>query len=375
MNINGDYKNMHYHDPVLESDRLQSGFSLIEIMVALTLSLFLIVGMIQLLIGNKQSYRVHEAQSRIQENGRFALEVFSHDMRMADFTGCPSGKEIDNVLNNPTDWWKNLGSNAVIGYDGTQVFPGKSFGTGSGDRINGTDAIIIIKGSDPNYSIVKHDKNLAEFTLNGLPKIKKGSIMMGCNPADYYTQVSVFQLKDVNVNGATTVVSHGVGVVSPGNSSSTLGQIYGTSSIMIDFVPVAYYIGVSTSGSSRSLYQMRLTVTDAGVASMEANELVEGVENMQIVYGQDSGTDKIIDPPYRDASDVSKWSDVLSVRVNLLMTSLEDKLSTALQTVTFPADTGNANTGGNVYTPVSTDRRLRQTFSTTVGIRNRLPLL
>ena len=375
MNINSDCKSTHCHDPVLESGRFQSGFSLIEIMVALTLSLFLIVGMIQLLIGNKQSYRVHDAQSRIQENGRFALEIFNHDMRMADFTGCPSGKEIDNVLNNPTDWWKNLGSSSVIGYDGTQAFPGKAFGTGSGDRINGTDAIVIIKGSDSNYSIVSHNKNSAEFTLNGLPKIKNGSIMMGCNPSDYYTQISVFQVKNASVNGATTIVSHGVGVVSPGNTTATLGQIYGTNSIMIDFVPVAYYIGVSTSGSSRSLYQMRLTVTDAGVASMEASELVEGVENMQIFYGQYSGTDKIIDPPYRDASDVSKWSSVLSVRVNFLMTSLEDKLSTSLQTVTFPADTGDANTGGNVYTPVSTDRRLRQTFSTTVGIRNRLPLL
>lgn len=145
---------------------------------------------------------------------------------------------------------------------------------------------------------------------------------------------------------------------------------------MMDFIPVAFYIGVNNSGT-RSLYQMQLNVTNSGVASMVPNELIEGVQDMQIVYGEDMdapGTPGygVVDPPYKDATDVVNWSNVLSVRINLLMNSLEDNLTTALQTANFPADTGDANKGGNVYTPASTDRRLRQSFSTTINIRNRL---
>jgi type IV pilus assembly protein PilW len=102
MNTNSNDKNSQ--NPVLESDGRQRGFSLIEIMVALALSLFLITGMIQLLIGNKQSYRVHEAQSRMQENGRFALEALGRDIRMVGFNGCPAVNLVANVLNNPTIW-------------------------------------------------------------------------------------------------------------------------------------------------------------------------------------------------------------------------------------------------------------------------------
>ncbi|MBZ4192820.1 MAG: PilW family protein [Candidatus Contendobacter sp.] len=379
MNTNSNDKNSQ--NPVLESDGRQRGFSLIEIMVALALSLFLITGMIQLLIGNKQSYRVHEAQSRMQENGRFALEALGRDIRMAGFTSCQINKSVTNVLNNPTTWWENFGAGSLVGYDGTQGFTGKAFGTGSADRVMGTDAITVLEGGGQSYSIVSHDSGLSVFTLGDLGALKKGNMILVCSPAE---EMPVFLFQINNVNSGTLAISHNVGTVTPGNSTKTLTNYRDgiqTSKIMIDFIPVAFYIGVSTSCTStpctsRSLYQMQLDVTDAGVASMTANELVEGVQDMQIVYGEDTNGDGVIDPPYKDASDASviNWSNVLSVRINLLMVSLDDNLATALQTVIFPANIGNANTGGNVYTPSANDRRLRQAFSATVSIRNRLQL-
>ena len=74
-----------------------------------------------------------------------------------------------------------------------------------------------------------------------------------------------------------------------------------------------------------------------------------------------------------DASAVTaaNWPNILSVRINLLLASLDDNIVSQPQTVFFPADTGSSATVGG-SSPAG-DRRLYQTFSTTIGIRNRLP--
>lgn len=103
---------------------------------------------------------------------------------------------------------------------------------------------------------------------------------------------------------------------------------------------------------------------------MVSQELIEGVQDMQIFYGEDTNGDRIVDQ-YVDANAVADWANVLSVRVNLLLVSLENNLANAAQTILFPADTGGAGTVGNSF--AAGDRRIYQTFTTTIGIRNRLP--
>ena len=63
----------------------QRGISLVEIMVALLLSLFLMGGVIQIYLSSKQTYRTQEGNSRLQENGRFAMEILSRQIRMAGY--------------------------------------------------------------------------------------------------------------------------------------------------------------------------------------------------------------------------------------------------------------------------------------------------
>ena len=73
----------------------QRGLTLIEIMIALVIGLIITAGIIQVFSSTRQSNRVHEAISRMQETGRMALEVLARDIRMADFWGCAGG--IGNV--------------------------------------------------------------------------------------------------------------------------------------------------------------------------------------------------------------------------------------------------------------------------------------
>lgn len=68
-----------------QSVSYQKGFSLVEIMLALTISLFLLAGFVQLFIGSKQTYRFSDGLSRLQENGRFAIDRLAFDIRMAGF--------------------------------------------------------------------------------------------------------------------------------------------------------------------------------------------------------------------------------------------------------------------------------------------------
>jgi len=73
------------HQRPLQSRQSQQGLTLVEILVALVISLFLIAGVIQLFVGSKQTYRGQDALSRIQENGRFAIERIAWDLRMAGY--------------------------------------------------------------------------------------------------------------------------------------------------------------------------------------------------------------------------------------------------------------------------------------------------
>jgi type IV pilus assembly protein PilW len=102
---------------------------------------------------------------------------------------------------------------------------------------------------------------------------------------------------------------------------------------------------------------------------MADQEMVEGVEDMQIYYGEDTTADGIADV-YRDATSVTNWANVITVRINLLLASLQTNLASQPQTYMFPNDTGDSDKYARKVT--AADRRLYLTVSVTIGIRNRL---
>lgn len=68
----------------------QDGLSLVELLVAMAVGLFLVGGIIQVLVSGKASYRLGEAEARVQENGRFAIQLLAADLRAARSAGCRS---------------------------------------------------------------------------------------------------------------------------------------------------------------------------------------------------------------------------------------------------------------------------------------------
>lgn len=136
---------------------------------------------------------------------------------------------------------------------------------------------------------------------------------------------------------------------------------------------VTYYIRSNDNGEP-ALYRQTLGYdTSTNNANTSPIEVVEGIENIQIVYGVD--TDATADGAvnqYVTADQVTtvapgstnedKWKRVLSLRVSLLMVSRNDEnVTTAPQTYTY---------NGTTTTP--TDSKLRKVFTTTISVRNRL---
>jgi type IV pilus assembly protein PilW len=66
----------------------QTGLSLVELMVAMVLSLLVAGALIMLFSNSKQTYTMNENLARLQENGRFALHFLSTDLRRTDYRAC-----------------------------------------------------------------------------------------------------------------------------------------------------------------------------------------------------------------------------------------------------------------------------------------------
>jgi type IV pilus assembly protein PilW len=92
------------------SRRAQAGLSLVELLVAVTLGLMLMAGLAALFANTSASRTELERNARQIENGRFAMEVLSDDLRLAGFYGeqpiaasaLPTNTDVCSI--NPAEW-------------------------------------------------------------------------------------------------------------------------------------------------------------------------------------------------------------------------------------------------------------------------------
>lgn len=72
----------------------QHGFTLVEVMVSITVGLILLSGVLSIFISNKTAYRLQESTNVLDENARFALNQIQYHLRMGDHWG---GVEADGI--------------------------------------------------------------------------------------------------------------------------------------------------------------------------------------------------------------------------------------------------------------------------------------
>lgn len=340
--------NSFSHSLALTFPLRQSGFTLIELMIAMTLGLLLLASLVYVYTNSAQSFRAQSALTLIQNNARYAFEIMGVDIRQTGFTGTsstPTNVVVDEVDN---DFWKLTDlNNSLTGYESTNPPNVDACTTPvvSSCYRAGTDSLTVVRVDTENKYAVTNHTNTSPFTFTVSPWPTSTPPTLGeIFVAADYTHAAVFQAGSGTSNPN---VSYGAGG-SPGNSGTNLGVFGGGINVLTLYRlnGTSYYIGTNPAGEP-ALYRDKLTHSGATLNST-AEELIEGIENMQITYGVDTDADGDVDV-YQDAGSVATWDDVLSVRITLTLVSQQ-----------------------GVKVGATGDHLLRKTFTNTIAIRNRL---
>ena len=347
----------------MSNKKYQSGMSLIELMIAMVLGLVLAGGAIQIFISSKATYGLENALSRLQETGRFVVDTLAKEVRMAGYMGCSSrGNITPSVLALETPPLTATSANGITGYNyntGSDWNPDLpsyiTSATGLNASVsNGSDVMIIQRASEcgayltgnmtaDNANVQVVNPNTCGFDQNDVVMITD------CASSD------VFAISSTPTSGSgQETLAHANNV----NSDNKLSKIYGPDSFVATFFSEVFFIGTGASGEP-ALYEG--SWDPAAAANYDLSELADGVEDMQILYGEDTGGGNEYADTYVTADSVADWTNVRSVRVNLLLRS-EDGVTSAPRTINF-----NGGTKGGA------DRRLRMVYTSTITIRNRLP--
>jgi type IV pilus assembly protein PilW len=340
------------------------GFSLVELMVAMSIALILLAGILSVLYSSKITYRESERIARLQENGRTAVEMMLRDMRAGGFRGCTRTVPFTNTLNSATGLLWNFGT-VVQGYNyvGTAGSTAVSAWAPTRDTLIASPRpasdIVAVRTVRPNMPSFLTNAAMvgttADITVDreaadSLPA-GRTVLISDCNAAAVFA-VSAFTGSGTTATLAHTTTGTGAG---PGNQTEDIGFEFQPGAQVVPVDTVIYY--VRNSATLRDIVNPALWRI---VGNGAAQELIEGVEAMQVQYGRDTNADRIVDE-YINADAGVNWDQIVSVTFSMLIRSVE-------ATASAP-DPRAFNLLGVDYGPFD-DRFERTIYTTTVTLRN-----
>ena len=371
------------------------GFSLVELMVAITIGAIILAGAVTLFVNNRDTYKTTNELSRLQETARYALHMMVKDIRMAGYFGCAD--RLDTVTDNngaaPGDLWNP--ANPIEGWEGDVAgnylpsnvagVPGAggarfgSFVDNVADNPGNTDGddgwVLALGGITPDSITVRYlagNMNDAVGAAGTLDNQVTADAINGANSTITVDSTTGFALNQVvaitdcggsdifQINTATTATTVQANALSRGYNAVS-------SPMIAPFVGVRYYIGANGRSPNPgtdpypSLY--RAIITPGGLAEAP-QELFEGVETLQLLYGEDTNADGTPDN-YANADAVGNWASIVSVRLSILVRTIDEHGRADVANI----DTNTYQVNNIVFNPVD-DRRRRRVFTTTTMVRN-----
>lgn len=379
-----------------------SGVSLIELMIALLIGSLLILGLVEVFAASRTAYQMSEGMARVQENSRFAMDYLQRDLRMGGHFGCVNDQAHLAVPGELSSHFANVDgalqfNASVQGYEADGTEPGKTvkLPIAAGAWTPVLPAYINALGPTPGSDVV-----VLRFLSNEGVSVSNVAIAPGGTstiqiPAGRWSTLTnngvadprLFGLADCNyadIFEATTNPATGTLSVVKGGlndtdftagrySASPPGQV-----MLYRAEAMVYYIAPSASGGGQtSLWRARFNADGGGLTS-NPEELVEGIESLQLLYGLDArASEAAAGPPmgYIDqqvtAATVAAddWQYVGLIRVGLLARS--PNRATAQGPGTDPTRYPDA-LSVRFEPPSPYDGNYRTTYESTIALRNRL---
>ncbi len=336
----------------------QRGLSLVELMIAMTLSLVLLAGVIQVMSGSKQSYILEDGMSRMQENARYALDRIARDLSTAGYMGCVETDYVEdkgtakrynlvNVLTNKSSGSRWDFFNAVTGGDDATDY--------NSAALSGTDYLTVRRtAGDGGIRVVKRMSGPTDdVVIDGTDLRAKDIDQYDVLAVGDCSGMSVFMVTNKPAYDGVTdmTLKHELGVTAPSghpynpgqsNASMDLQAVYGGDSgsqaRIYRVFSNTYFVAptMEPGATGNSLFVNSRTLN---------NELVQDVVDFQVTYGVDTdgtrGVDRYVTASDIDGTSSLDWNDVQAVQFTL--------------TLAVPGTSNVQN----------------QTFSRTVRIRNR----
>ena len=331
--------------------RKSRGLSLIELMVSMAITLILLLAIVNVYVASKETYRVREDFSKLQELGRQTLEVLTGSIIMADHWG---GNPYGDVSVGSTTvtagsgtcdaaWIQNV-SQPIIGVDGAST----TSGLGAG----------VFASCVPNSEYVPNTDVLVVRYSEG--EIHTDAEVDATNSKGLFIRSEV-ESRGVLFSGGTSGAATGTGVGTSSTLDATRNYPYKIEAFFVR--------NCSDTPCSDGIPTLsRLTMNED---KLEVEPLADGIEQIQYQYGIDTDADAVADQ-FINAGSVANWDQVVAIRVDMIIRSATQDHSVS-DTTTYNLAGGSGVTGGLNFTPSSTTQAFhRKQLTKIIHIRNRV---
>src|SRR3990167_6983766 len=325
--------------------KFQHGLTIVELMITILLSSFLLLGVLQLFINSNSADRTNSSLARLQENGRVALEMLKQDLRRTGYQGCAS----HTVESRPNS---------------SRIFPLEAMGVQNVDLNEGAgttnDSLVIRHASPAMMRATNISETQITFISGGnisfVANNRYEFILTNCEDVAVFTGLA--SARTDNTDAATSGLMP---------NKYTLTALQGANN-----GPPPNFTGIPTGQGSQFLqlvensFDIRNDATNNNRPTLykNAEAMIADVDNFQVLYGVETGGQ-------------TRWVNAANLNDDLRQRVSRLQISLVMSTPDEVADKANnqalpiANIGADTQLAAIADRRLRRVLNTVVDVRNR----
>lgn len=284
----------------------QTGFSLVELMIALTLGLLLTASIGALFYANKKSYTENNLIAAMQDNSRFAIQALTRDLQMAGF----NGGMLEGGLENPNTALPTLTKDCGPGADGTSGWAFDRAPLELMDDVTPANAPAV-------YACLSAANVLARTDILTVRRVSGRATGQGTTDAPALLPNVLY----LRTNGTTGQLIFSGELAQDSNFSTTTSE--GVPTSYWEYFARLYFIrnyAVSPGDGIPTLCRAYLKNQTTPTIAIEP--LAEGVEDMQIAFGVRNPVNGKV--TYRTAPTQDELATAVTARIQLLMRSRDE---------------------------------------------------